>query len=633
MGHGVEINFLPLMIVIVLAFSVPLLLSRIKFVFIPIVVGEIIAGIVFGPSGLGIVQEKNDVLEMLAILGFAFLMFLSGLEIDFSGVSDEGEENASSIQRLIANPLALGSALLILTVGGSIGGAFFLQSQGVISDPWIMALILSTTSVGVVMPVLKENGLTGGRYGQTIVMSAMVADFSTILLISSYAVLYRQGLSLNLLLVLVLLAAFVSVFLLAAFLEQRLSAISAIEKLSSATAQLGLRGSFALALVFIALARTLGVEYILGAFLAGVMVSFLLGERGSILRQKLDAIGYGFFIPIFFIMVGVGFDLPALLGSRSALLLVPLLLGIAYVVKSLPALVLRLQFSWRETLAAGALLSSRLSLIIAAAAIGLELGVISGAINSAIILIAIITCTLSPILFNWLTPDYEKRDRIIIVGSLTSGGLLARRLNDDDLNVTLINSDSSEDQQPYGLRTASIGSQEELADALHKARADKAWALVAVEKSDEDNERICRMAREQYGVETVIAWVQNPAHNDSFRKVGARVLNPAYSAVSTMESMIHNPDTISNAVDVDETLEVQEVEVENRDLFGRTLNELRLPGDAIVLMIERNGGVMVPDQTPGTEIALQENDIVTLAGEKSKVDEALRLFTSDGAGI
>lgn len=628
MGHNVEISFVPLMVVIGLAFLVPLLLSRIKFIFVPIVVGEIVAGMIVGRSGLGLVRD-DSLLELLSVLGFAFLMFLSGLEIDFKGVSGGDEEDASRLRRMIGNPLVLASTLFALTLFGSLGAAFLLQSQGLIDDPWIMALILSTTSVGVVVPVLKEQGLTGGRYGQTIVMSAMVADFSTILLISSYAVLYRQGLSLNLLLVLVLLAAFIVVYRLGVFLERRLSAIRVIAELSSATAQLGLRGSFALALVFIALARSLGVELILGAFLAGVIVSFLLGEEGSILREKLDAIGYGFFIPIFFIMVGARFDLPALLSSRSALLLVPLLLGFAYAAKFVPALVLRLRFSWRETLAAGALLSARLSLIIAAAAIGLELGLISEAINSAVILIAVLTCTISPVLFNRLVPEHEERDRIIVVGSQTSAGLLARRLHEHEFDVTLINDDNSEDQRSYVLRDSPVDSDQALSETLQRARIDRARTVVAVGKRDADNLRICRMAREKYGIENLIAWVQNPAHNGGFRALGVRVLNPAYNAVLTLESMVLHPGAFSSTTDVDEMLEVREVELRNSELVGQPLNELALPGDAVVLMIERDGGAVVPDQVPGTEIKMQAGDVVTLAGNADEVDDTSRLFTRE----
>ncbi|MDQ4105732.1 MAG: cation:proton antiporter [Actinomycetota bacterium] len=612
MGHQ-EVAFLPLLIVIALAFVVPILLSRVqRFVFIPVVVGELVAGMIVGESGLGIVQD-NEVLSILSVLGFAFLMFLSGLEIDLGGFAGGGEDETTGIRRVIESPLGMGVALLVLTLGASVGVGFLVAAQGLVENPWIMALILSTTSLGVVMPVLKEQGLTGGRYGQTIIVSAMVADFSTIVLISSYAIFYRQGLSLDLMLVLVLIAAFLVVYRVAMAFRSHPPAERLFEQLSSATAQLGLRGSLTLAFLFIALAEGLGIEYILGAFLAGVIVSSLSGGKVTVLQDRLDAFGYGFFIPIFFVMVGVGFDLPALLGSREALILVPLLIAMAYAVKLVPILVLRLRFTWRETIAAGMLVSSRLSLIVAAAAIGLELGVITDAVNSAIILIAIITCTVSPVAFSWLMPDRVERDRIIVVGSRSSAGLLADRLREHEFETVLISEDATPEDTDRGF-----------SEMLGDAGADRAHTVVTMRHSDRENLEVCRAARQDHGVENVISWVQNPALNGAFREVGARVTNPAYSAVLSIESMVLSPGTFSLTADVDETREVREVYIRRRELHGRPLSKLDLPGETIVLMIERDGGVIVPDHVVGNEVVLQRHDVVMLAGNAGEVDEAVR---------
>ncbi len=610
-----EIAFLPLLIVIGLAFVVPILLSRVqRFVFIPVVVGELVAGIIVGKSGLGIVQE-DAVLGILSVLGFAFLMFLSGLEIDLGGFAGDGEDETAGVRRAVESPLGMGVLLLLFTLAASVGAGFLVAAQGLVGSPWIMALILSTTSLGVVMPVLKEQGLTGGRYGQTIIVSAMVADFSTILLISFYAIFYRQGLSLDLMLVLVLIAAFLVVYRVAIAFRSHPPAGKLFEQLSSATAQLGLRGSLALALLFIALAEGLGIEYILGAFLAGVIVSSLSGGEVTVLQEKLDAFGYGFFIPIFFVMVGVGFDLPALLGSREALILVPLLLGMAYAVKLVPILILRLRFTWRETVAAGMLVSSRLSLIVAAAAIGLDLGVITDAVNSAIILIAVITCTVSPIVFSWLMPDQVERDRVIVVGSRASAGLLAGRLRDHEFETVLISEDDALEDTDKGF-----------SEMLDEAEAGRAHTVVTMRRDDRDNLEICRSARQDHGVENVISWVQNPALNGAFRDVGARVTNPAYSAVLSIESMVLSPGTFSLTADVDETREVREVRIRRRELQGRPLSKLELPGDTIVLMIERNGGVIVPDQVTGNELTLRKDDVVTLAGSAEEVENAVKYF-------
>jgi Kef-type K+ transport system membrane component KefB len=174
-----------------------------------------------------------------------------------------------------------------------------------------------------------------------------------------------------------------------------------ISKFAHATWHPHVRGAIALMMLFVVLAQWLGIEFILGALLAGIAIS---PEGASRLEGKLDALGYGFFIPIFFIMIGVRFDLSALVSSTQTILLTLLLIVAAFLIKVLPSLVLRVRYSLRHSLSAGILLSSRLAFTIAVAAIALEFGAISEAMNSAIILIAIISSTVAPILFVRLSP-------------------------------------------------------------------------------------------------------------------------------------------------------------------------------------------------------------------------------------
>jgi trk system potassium uptake protein TrkA len=618
MEHS-EISFVPLLIVIVLAFFVPVLLSRFRGLGIPIVVGEIIAGIIVGQSGLGLVEE-GPVLGVLSALGFAYLMFLSGLEIDFGKVlSIQGDESKKGVHKATGNPILIGAVIFLLTIIVSTSVAFVMYNLGMVPDPWIIALLLSTTSLGVVVPVLKESGFSAGRYGQTLLVTALIADFVTILLISVYVLLRTQGLTAELLLILVLFAAFVAAHQAAILSQRHLPTERIFERLSSATTQIKLRGSFLLALVFIALAESLGVEIILGAFLAGVIVSFLSQGEGTFFREKLDAFGYGFFVPIFFIMVGVGFDLPALLSSRSALLLVPVLLGVAYLVKSGPALLFRLNHSWRETLAAGVLLSSRLSLIIAAAAIGLQLELITPAINSAIILIAIITVIVSPVVFNRLMQSAEpERETVVIVGCRPLGEQLSLRLRDHGLDTLFICDDDRRDQGSDG----QVWTRATLVQALQAAKLDQAKAVVAIEQNDGDNLQVCRLARGVFGVANVIAWVQDPSRNASFRELGVRVMNPAYASVLIMESLVLNQHAFSISNDVDETQTVRDIKLQNSHYVGRRLDNITLPGAVAMLMIERSGDILVPD----LETRLRANDTITLVGGEDDVDEAARLL-------
>jgi Kef-type K+ transport system membrane component KefB len=158
-----EFPFLSLLLITGLAATVPLLASRLRRFHVPIVVLEILVGIVIGKSGLDLI-EPSPALEFLAAFGFTYLMFLSGLEVDFATLMNSAR--APSDRRL-GDLLSLGGAVFALTVGGGLVVAFGLTQMGLIQSPLTMALILSTTSPGIVVPVLKERKLSGTQYGQS----------------------------------------------------------------------------------------------------------------------------------------------------------------------------------------------------------------------------------------------------------------------------------------------------------------------------------------------------------------------------------------------------------------------------------------------------------------------------------
>ncbi|GAB3682422.1 monovalent cation:proton antiporter family protein [Salinisphaera aquimarina] len=615
---GSELSFVPLLVVIALSFIVPVALSPVRRLGIPVVVGEIIAGIVVGKSGFDLVQQ-DFVLEVLSVFGFAYLMFLSGLEIDFSGLPSDrrGLRASRRRDRLLRNPFVLGGAMFVLTALCSLAAGFYLRWLGVVSQPFIMALVLSTTSLGVVAPVLKERGLVGSNtYGQTILVAAMIADFVTILLISGYVLMRGQGLTVDLLLILVLLLAFLATYRLAARFRGHLPAQRLMHALSTATSQIRVRGSMAVALVFIALAESLGIENIIGAFLAGVIISLLSGQESSVLREKLDAIGYGFLIPIFFIMVGVNFDLPALLASNSPWTMVALLTAIAFGVKFVGGLVFRAAFDWRETFAASALLSSRLSLIIAVATIGVQIGAISPALDAAIILVAIITCTLSPIAFARLAPRrHRTANRTLLVGSGHDVDPLARRLRrlgHDVETLTDIGPGADGD-------AASRGQVSERMRALHIKQTK---TVIAMADTDADNLQICRIAREVYAVPKIVAWIRDPSLNQRFIDAGALVVNPAFSKLLILESMALGAHGFAQGPDDDPDQEIRVIKLQNSWLSGRELKQLGVPEGVSVLRIERRGAVLEPE--PGT--IAQANDSFTVSGPKEQVYSVARRF-------
>ena len=368
--------YILLLVIAVFAFIIPILSGRIG---IPAVVGEIVCGILLGLLGFSIEGEGMLVIDFLASFGLIFLMFLVGLEIDFSKVEVHG-----------AKLFIIGTFVFIVTLGISI----FLTHQ--LGYGFYLALILSTTSVGLIVPTIRELGLLKSEFGQTILISAFIADFTTMLLLTVYTIQFKKGITGEMFLIALVFILFFAVYYVGKLAiwhyPERLSAWFKSDQPS----EMGVRAAFALLLVFVALSEIANVEAILGAFLAGVMFS-LLFRGGTVLEQKLFGIGYGFLIPIFFISVGMQFDLGALAGG--GIYLVPILLVIAFVVKLAPSLLFLVRHSLKDSISAGVLLSSRLSLIIAMAAVGLELGLIDTTMESATILLAIITCIICPTIF------------------------------------------------------------------------------------------------------------------------------------------------------------------------------------------------------------------------------------------
>jgi Kef-type K+ transport system membrane component KefB/Trk K+ transport system NAD-binding subunit len=619
-----QTSFASLLIVIFLAFIVPLVLSRFKRLRLPIVVGEILAGIIVGRSGFGWVQQHDPVLDLLAEFGFVFLMFLSGMEIDFSNIS-LSKPGGDRGQSRLSGPLPLGGLSFGLTLLMSAAIGYGLLQAGLVRNPWLMGLILSTTSLGVVMPVLKEKGLSHGQYGQTLLITSLIADFATMLLITVLVAFLASGLTFDILLVGLLFVAFFLVYYFGRVFFNRIAGVRrALEELSHASAQIKVRAAFTMMLLFVVLSEVLGTEIILGAFLAGAIVALLRQPEDEDLGEKLEAIGFGFFIPIFFIMVGVDFNLSALLSSQEALVLVPVLLAAAIVVKLFPSLIYRLRFNWQETFAAGALLSARLSLIIAASAIGLRLGVISEPVNAAIILVAIITVTGAPLVFSrfQLGEEAEEIRPILIAGATDLGVRVAEQLQAHHEAVIVIDPDESSLARVLSRGIEGVVARLDLPDAQGVAYLDRARAVVCAHRDVELNYNICNVAHCDFGIDDMVAQVNEASEIERFRKLGVNTVNPATDRATLMTLLARNPAAYNLLTRIDDDKDVVEVVVADGYCDGKMLGEIDLPEALLVLALRRNGELMIPHGNT----RLDCGDHLTLVGSLEAIETARHLF-------
>lgn len=379
-----EISFVNLALVAAVAFLAPLLLGLLPWLRLPAVLLEILAGVALGPAGLGLVQVDLPV-QIMALLGLAFLLFLAGLELDLAQL------------RGPALRLALAGFLLSLVL--ALGVSYGLGAVGLLDAPLFVAIVLAATALGVVIGVLKDAGHAATPFGQFVLVASSLADVATVVLL---ALFFSRGMSgplaqLVLLGGLALLAAAIALVMLGAVRWVRLTA--ALQRLQDTTAQIRVRGALLLLLLFVAMAEALGLEVILGAFLAGALLSALDQDRAMthpVFRRKLEAVGFGVFIPAFFVASGLRFNLGSLLGAPAALGLIPLFLGALLLVRGLPALLAWRQLGPRQSAAAGLLQATSLSFIVAATQIGVELGVLAEATGAALTAAGLLSVVIFP---------------------------------------------------------------------------------------------------------------------------------------------------------------------------------------------------------------------------------------------
>jgi Kef-type K+ transport system membrane component KefB len=378
-------EFTDLLVVVAVAFAAPFLLGLFPGVRLPSVVVEIVAGIVVGPSVLGLV-EVDQVIEVLALVGLGFVLFLAGLEIEF-------EKLRGQVLRLTALGFL---ASFVIAVAVALG----LSAGGLVETPLLVAIILCATSLGVIVPVLKDSGEISSPFGQLIVAAASIADFGAIILLTLFFS-GEGGVGSTLLLLGALLVLAAVVYATVRGAEGSMRIKRDLLQLQDTTAQIRIRAAIVLFVGFAAVAEELGFEVILGTFIAGAIVSLL--DRDEVMthpdfRRKLDAIGFGFFIPVFFVTSGVRFDLEALVAEASNLAMVPVFLAALLVVRGLPALLYRRVLDARRTVVAGILQATSLPFIVAASAIGLELGLIDAAESAALIGAGLLSVLAFPVL-------------------------------------------------------------------------------------------------------------------------------------------------------------------------------------------------------------------------------------------
>lgn len=379
-----ELSFAGLLVVTLVALAAPLIVSLAPRARVPADVIAIVAGIVLGPSVLGWV-EIDAPIGVLSLLGLAFLLFLAGLELDLSRLR-------GAVLRLTAAGFALS---LVLGIGAGAGFA----AAGWVDGPLLVAVALSATSLGLVVPILKDAGQLDRDLGQLVVAAASIADFGAILLLSFLFSESTTSVPTRLVLLggLGVLVVLVAIALSRASMSMGLDVL--LTRLQDTTAEIRVRIALVLLVAFVAVAQEIGLEAILGAFLAGAVLAVADRDARSHphFRIKLEAIGYGFLVPVFFVASGIRFDLGALTSSPSALARVPVFLLALLLVRGLPALLYAGRVGRRGAVAAGLLQATSLPFLVTAVQIGLSTDTLSPATGAALVCAGLLSVVLFPV--------------------------------------------------------------------------------------------------------------------------------------------------------------------------------------------------------------------------------------------
>lgn len=608
---------LSLFLVVLLALVIPIFMARFQISTVPTAVAEIIVGIIMGSSGFNLIISTHD-LTFLSNLGVTLLMFLSGMEIDFDILQRKDSSKSKSHAGKTVNPIkiavtAFGGIMVMAVVL-----AFALRAMGLFSEVMLAAIILMTVALGVVIATLKEKDILNRQIGQTVLLTAVLGEVIPLLLLTIYASINGGNAEQLWLIILLFLAA---IFLLRRFKQPYVW----FAKITKATTQLDIRLAFFLIFALVTVAQTVGAENILGAFLAGMVMKLL--EPSEATKDKLTSIGYGFFIPIFFIMTGVGLNLRSLFGKPSSLMLLPVLVIFLLIAKLPVVLTYMRYFQKRNAFTGGFLTATTITIVLPTLQVARKLHAITSTQSDAFILAAVIVCILSPIVFNSnfvLLPEDKIKKTVSIVGANAMTVPVAHDLHDNWYSVKMFTGDQDR-YETYDSRVENLTFLSDLNQkTLEKDGVFDCDIFVASTHIDEVNIKLARMAQE-VGVERVIARLGqvNSDTVDEFRQKNIEIFNFTNVRAALMRALIETPTVYKIITDTKNVL--YSVKVENTHYTGKPLADLDFIDKITVSRIRRGDEWLIPH---GWTV-IEPGDILVFSGEFKVADHVRDLLSHE----
>ena len=477
--------------------------------------------------------------------------------------------------------------------------ALGMKALGLFNDVALASIIFMTVALGVVIATLKEKEILGRPIGQTILLTAVMGEVIPLLLLTIYSTV-NGGDARKLWLIILLFVA--AIILLRRFKRPYLW----FAKVTKATTQLDVRLAFFLIFALVTVAEQVGAENILGAFLAGVVMKLL--EPTQATKDKLTSIGYGFFIPIFFIRTGVNLNLKLLFANPQALMLLPVLVICFFLAKLPVTLTYMRVFNKRNAFAGGFLTATTITIVLPTLQVARKLNAITATQSSAFILAAVIVCIACPIVFNStfaLTPEDKIKEKVVIFGLNAVTMTVYQDLHDSWYSVQVLTCRKEKyDTYKSKVKNLKLLPDRKL-DTLEAAGAFDTDIFVATSTDDQANLEVGRAAK-QAGVKRVIVSQGKVVADtvDQLREEGIELFafNNLHGAM--LRALIESPAVYRIITDTNNAL--YDVVVRNSAYTGRQLMDWDFVDQITVSRIRRGDKWISPHGStviePGDEL-------------------------------
>ncbi|MFV0560754.1 MAG: cation:proton antiporter [Enterococcus sp.] len=596
-----------LLIVLFAALMIPLLMARFKVTTVPTAIVEIVVGILLGQTGLQVIKVTED-LSYLSSLGVILLIFLSGMEIDFDLFNRKKQAHTEqTIQPVKLATVGFGTVLLASTVL-----AYLVKVTGLFTNIPLAIILFSTVALGVVIAALKEKELLSQPIGQTILLTAVFGEVFPLIALSVYASL-NGGHAGRIWLILL-------IFLAAIFLLFRFRVIyQFFDRINKTTTQLDIRLAFFLVFALVTVAESVGAENILGAFLAGIVMKLLRPNEST--QEKLTSIGYGFFIPIFFIMTGVKLDLRSLLTNPQILVLIPLLFASFLLAKSLLFFVFRRAFPTKNALAGSFLSATTITLVLPTLEVAKQLNQITEQQAGAFTLAAVLSCIVSPILFNKLYQPDEKelrKTRVHFVGTNMLTIPVAQQLSKGWYDIHMF-TDLPDNYRTYNSEVHDVQLLPDLTkQTLEENHVFDTDILVIGYHDHSLNFEIAQLAMQHTIRRVIVRFESHDITNERYdilKEQGIELFNTFDVNITLLREMIESPSTLKMLKDTQSGL--FEVTVLNRRYTGIPLQQMPLIDEITISQIYRKGTFI----SPRGDTIIEQGDHLIFTGNKQSVKE------------